>query len=196
MATKKPAASADEKFTNQDFELFPALAAIDAKKYNWYTDLTDEQQKKFVPYMMLHWCSSIKAGGDIGAYYLMSTDYNANKYMFNENIQRHPELQWMMLCSSSPGMSKQLHTWLPHMKEKVVNLKESAAKKDIKDYFTKIYKASPEVIDEAAETYTNIQRHHYKLAQMYPDMKLDDIKALGELVSEQDIKDYEAERGN
>ena len=40
MATKKPAVSVDEKFTNQDFDLFKSLSAIDSKNYNWYKNLT------------------------------------------------------------------------------------------------------------------------------------------------------------
>ena len=196
MATKKAATPNDEKLDRQDFELFPALAQIDAKNHLYYSTLSEEQQRKFVPYMMTHWTSSIKAGGQLGAYYVMSTDFNANTYLFNEYIQRHPELQWMMLCAASPGIGKQLHTWLPHMKEKVAQLKEPANKKDVKEYFTKVYKASADVLEEVAETYTAVQRHQYKLAEMYPEMKIEDIKLLGELVSEQDIKEYEHARGD
>ena len=196
MATKKAAVSADEKFQNQDFELFPALAQIDAKNHLYYSTLTEEQQKKFVPYMLCHWTSSVKAGGNLGAYYVMSTEFNANKYMFNEHVQNHPQLQWMMLCAASPGIGRQQHQWLPHMKEKVTQLKEPANKKDVKDYFSKIYKASPQVLDEIAEAYTHEQRHHHRLAKMYPELKIDDIKALAELVSEQDIENYERDSGN
>ncbi len=94
MATKKPATPSDEKLEQQDFDLFKALDAIDAKNYSWFSKLTEEQKKKFVPYMITHWMSAIKAKGMLGAYYVMSTDANANKYLFNEVIQGHPQLQW------------------------------------------------------------------------------------------------------
>ena len=45
----KEKVSADEKFQNQDFDLFEALNAIDKKDYNWYQKLSDDQKKKFVP---------------------------------------------------------------------------------------------------------------------------------------------------
>jgi hypothetical protein len=51
MATKtaKVAVPADEKLENQDFDLFEALAAIDKKDYHWFDNLSEAQQKKFVP---------------------------------------------------------------------------------------------------------------------------------------------------
>jgi len=195
MATRKSAVSVDEKFTNQDLDLFTALAQIDAKNYNWFSELTDEQKKKFVPYMMVHWMSSVKKSGPVGAYYVMSVDHCANKYMFNESVQDHPELQWLMLCASSPGIGKQLHTWLPHLKDKVTKLKERAQKKDVKDYFSKIIKQETESTIQA-ETFTKSQHHCYNLAKLYPNMKLDDIKLLSELVTEEDIKQYEKDSGN
>ena len=112
MATKTPV---DEKFENVDFDLFEALSSMDKKDYGYYDRLTEEQQKKFVHYMMMHWMSAIKSSGELGAYYLMNTDYTANKYFFNEYVQKHPKLQWLMLCASSPGMGKQFHQWIPHL---------------------------------------------------------------------------------
>ena len=85
--------SADEKFTKQDFDLFEALTAIDKKDYSYFDKLTPEQQRKFVPFMLIHWVSAIKGNKDLQSYYLQSTDYHANKYLFNENVQKHPKLQ-------------------------------------------------------------------------------------------------------
>jgi hypothetical protein len=139
MATKKPATPQDEKLERQDFDLFKAIDAIDAKNYDWYSLLTEEQKKKFVPYMMTHWVSAIKAKGMLGAYYVMSVDANANKYLFNEVIQGHPELQWLMLCASSPGMGKQFHQWIPHLNVKYSKLKEKITKKEVVDYLSKVH---------------------------------------------------------
>jgi len=99
MATKK-STPIDEKFVAQDFDLFDALTAMDKKDYGYYDRLTEEQQKKFVPYMMTHWMSAIKGLGDVQGYYLRSVDYHANKHLFNEYVQKHPKLQWYMLCAS------------------------------------------------------------------------------------------------
>lgn len=197
MATKKPAVPTDEKFTNQDFDLFAALNAIDAKNYTWYTKLSDEQKKKFVPYMMTHWVSSVTKSGPVSQYYLGSTNEYANKYLFDEHVQDHPELQWLMLCSASPGIGNQKHAWIPHMKPRVVALKDRAVKKDVKEYFSKIYTGlKPDVLEQVSDQYTNTQRHLVKLAEMFPNMKRADLELMGELISEEDIKDYERESGN
>lgn len=196
MATKKTATPADEKFTDQDFDLFKAIDAIDAKNYDWFSRLTDEQKKKFVPYMICHWISSVKKSGPVGAYYLMSVDANANKYLFDEKIQNHPELQWKMLCAASPGIGKQFHSWIPHLNNAMCQLLSPATKKEVRDYFQKIYKLDADTLDELATEFTDTQRHQYTLATMYPNMKLEDIKILGDWVTKQDIKDYEKESGN
>jgi len=134
--------SADEKFDKVEFDLFEAITAIDKKDYSYYDRLTPEQQRKFVPFMMLHWISAIKGSGELQGYYLRSVDYHANKYMFNESVQKNPKLQWLMLCAASPGIGKQFHQWIPHMKERVAKLKEKPKAKEIKDYFKKIYPKS------------------------------------------------------
>ena len=193
---KKEKVSSDEKFEKQDFDLFGALSAIDRKDYSWFSKLSEEQQRKFVPYMMTHWVSSVKNTGVMGSYYVMSTDAHANKYLFNEAVQKHPELQWMMLCASSPGMGSQRRQWIPHLNAKIGNLKERAKTKDVKDYFEKIYKNSDSaVIKQAAEEFTSIQNHRYRVAKLYPDMKISDIEILSDLISKEELDRYDRDSG-
>lgn len=197
MATRKPAVPQDEKFENTDLDIFKVLEALDNKDYGFYDRLTEEQQKKFVPYVILHWMSSIKANGMLGAYYVMSTDTNANKYMFNERVQQHPKLQWLMLCAASPGMGKQFHQWIPHLSDKIGQLKTEATKKEVKDYFAKVFAgSSSDDIDDAATQFVKDQRHKVKLSKMFPEMKIADIEVLAQQVTQQDIEDYERECGN
>ena len=40
------------------------------------------------------------------------------------------------------------------------------------------------------------QKKKYYLGQLYPDMKLADIEALNDFVTEEHIKEYEKEKGN
>ena len=184
------------KFEQTDFDLFAALAAIDNKDYGWYNRLTDEQRRKFVPYMMLYWTSTVKGNGEIASYYLMSTDIAANKHMFHERITDHPELQWLMLCASSPGLGKQFHQWLPHLNAKIGSLKAAATRKEIEEYFEKIYRGqNREVINECAAEYTQIQNHQHRLAELFPELKHDDIVALGNITTSDEIKQYETELG-
>jgi hypothetical protein len=196
MATKK-STPVDEKFESQDFNLFDALTAMDKKDYGYYDSLSEEQQKKFVPYMMTHWMSAIKGSGDVQGYYLRSVDYHANRHLFNEYVQKHPKLQWYMLCASSPGLGKQFHQWIPHLGSKVTSLKEPAKVKEIKEYYTKIYpKVDSDDIDEIAKAFVQEHKRKCYLAETYPNLKQSDIEVLSQLVTDEDIKQYEKDRGN
>jgi hypothetical protein len=177
--------------------LFGALEALDKKDYGYFSGLTEEQQRKFVPYMMVHWMSAVKAPGVLGGYYTMSTDTHANKHLFNELVQKHPELQWLMLCAASPGLGKQFHQWIPHLKIAVSNLKEAAKERDVVEYFQKIYRGAGESdIKQAASEWVSTQNHQHRLAEMYPDMKLQDVTTLAALVDGQEIDQYEQRSGN
>ena len=193
----KATTPADEKFEKQDFDLFEALNAIDNKDYGYFDRLTPEQQKKFVPFMMLHWMSAIKANEGLSRYYVMSAAEYANKYVFNENVQKHPKLQWLMLCSASPGLGKQFHQWIPHIKTNVSKLKETAKAKDVKEYFKKVYpKTSDSDLTELSHAFVENQKRRMYLAERFPNMKYDEIELLSELVTDQDIKQYEQDLGN
>ena len=196
MATKKSTPT-DEKFEQQDFELFPALAALDKKDYFFFDKLTEEQQKKFVPFMMTQWMSQIKDNGGVQGYYVRSVDYYANQHLFNENVIKHPKLQWMMLCASSPGLGSKRHQWIPQISKSVRSLKEKATHKEINEYFSKIYtKASSEDLEAITDAYVTEQRKKVYLAKEYPELKHSDIDLLAQLVTEEDIEKYEKGRGN
>ena len=195
MAKEKVAT--DEKFEKQDVDLFDMLAAIDKKDYGYYDRLTPEQQKKFVPFMMIQWISAIKGNSDLQNYYLSSTEYHANKYFFNENVYKHPKLQWLMLCASSPGLGKQFHQWIPNISQKVAKLEAPAKLKDIKEYYKKIYpKADPTDIDEVSKAYVDSHKRKKHLAELFPHLKQSDIETLNEITSDEQIAEYERELGN
>lgn len=197
MATKKPATPKDEKFEKQDLDLFEVLAALDRKDYNYFDKLTVEQQKKFVPYMMTHWMSAIKGSEGLSRYYVMSVNEYTNKYLFNEYVYKHPKLQWLMLCASSPGMGKQFHQWIPHLSEKVTKLEETPKQKEVRDYFTKIYpKASEENLYAISEAFVEDHKKKAYLAKRFPTLKLSDIETLASIVTDEEIKQYEKDSGN
>ena len=196
MATKKNI-PVEEKFEKQDLDLFEVLAALDRKDYNYYDKLTEEQQKKFVPYMLTLWMSCIKGNSTLQGYYVMNTEYTANKYLFNENVQKHPKLQWLMLCAASPGIGKQFHQWIPHIRDKVAKLKETAKTKEVKEFYKKIYpKTDEKSLDEFVDAFVEDHKRKTYLAETFPNLKLDDIETLNALVTDEDIKHYERERGN
>jgi hypothetical protein len=189
--------SSDEVFEQQDFDLFRALEAIDKKDYNWFSKLTEEQQRKFVSYMLIYWTSTVKGNSTLASYYLLSTNNYANVSLFNDRVQQHPALQWLMLCASSPGMGKQFHQWLPHLNLKIGTLKSKASVREVAEYFSKIYKGADEsAVKEYASEFTSVQNHKYKIANIFPNMKLEDINVLSNLVTTEEIENYEQESGN
>jgi len=196
MATKSKTPP-DEKFEKQDFDLFEALTALDKKDYGYYDRLTEDQQKKFVPYMMTHWMSAIKGSTELQQYYIMSVEVAMNKHMFNEYVQKNPKLLWLMLCACSPGVGKQSHQWIPHLSTKTTQLKEPAKAKDVGDYYAKIYpKLSPDDNKELTEAFVTEHKKKTYLAKIYPSLKITDIETLTQFITEQDIKDYERDQGN
>jgi hypothetical protein len=187
----------EEKFQNQELDLFETLLALDKKDYGYYDRLSEEQKKKFVPYMMTHWMSTVKSSSDIQGFYVMSTDGAANKYLFNEHVQKHPKLQWLMFCAASLGAGKQYHQWIPHIKIGVTSLRDNAKISDIIDYFTKIYpKLSSDDIMSMSEAYIAEHKKMHFLAKTYPNLKYTDIKTLANIITEADIEKYEKESGN
>lgn len=188
---------AEDKFDKVDFDLFDALNALDKKDYGYYDRLSEEQKKKFVPFMLIHFLSSVKGNRDLQGYYVMSTNHHANKYLFNELIQKHPKLQWLMLVASSPGLGKQFHQYIPHIKDKVAKLREVAKSKDIEEYYKKIYnKANPTIIKELTNEYVSQQKRKVYLAEKFPEIKLEDIEVLNKIITNVEIQQYEHDSGN
>lgn len=190
--------SVDEKFQNQDFDMFDAIKALDKKDYSYFERLSEEQQKKFTSFMLLHYMSAVSnRDKEVERYYLCATNEAANKHLFNEYVMRHPKLQWLMLCSISPGLGQQYHKWIPHIKDKIVKLREPAKVKDIKEYYTKIYPSVPaNDLTSLAEAFVDDNKKKYYLANLYPSLKQSDLETLSQLVTHADIENYERERGN
>jgi len=187
----------DEKLEKVDFDLFEALAAIDRKDYGYYDRLTDEQKQKFNPYMLVIFLSSVTGKVELQQYHLLSTNEFANKHLFNDHIQNHPKLQWLMLCASGLGKGKQFHSYITTIKESVTSLKEKANLKDIREYYKKAHKnISDDDIEELSKIFILIQNKKFELNKRFPDLKLEDIDTLSQLISENDIINYDKDCGN
>lgn len=91
------------------------MRQLDLKNRSFYTSLTDEERKKFSNYLMIRWGATVKGSQDLEEFYVISANERLNKHFFAVN--RHPELQWLMATSVSPGMGSQKHTYLKHKKK-------------------------------------------------------------------------------
>jgi hypothetical protein len=195
MARKAPA-PIEERLERQDLDLFQTLAALDAKNYDFYAGLSDEQQRKFVPYMLAHWMSQVRGSGLLQRYYLASVNETANRHLFDERVQHHPQLQWLMLCASSPGLGRQPHAWVPHLNARYARLQQRLTAKEARDYLDKIYKQDSESVrKELAAHMSSQQQHCYRLAQLYPNMKREDVELLAQHVTGQELDEREEHSG-
>lgn len=96
------------------------MAQFDRKNKGFYDSLTDEQKKKFSPFLMIRWGSSVGGSPDLQAYYLMSCNENLNKHFFDINTTQHKKLQWLLATTVSPDMGNQYHQWIS-LKKKGAN---------------------------------------------------------------------------
>lgn len=194
----KTKATKEEKPTDTDFLLFPALEALDRKDYGYFDRLTEEQQKKFVPFMMVKWFSYVKNNStEKEQFYVLSTNEFANKHLFNERLYDHPKLLWLMLCAASPKIGVMKRTWIPQIREKVTQLKDTISNKEIAEYYTKIYpNTDKQTIDEVGKLFVAQHKKKLYLAEKFPNLKYADIETLSNIITDDDITNYEREYGN
>lgn len=195
--TKSSKPPVDEQLDNQDIDLFKVLDALDTKDYDYFQNLTPEQQRKIVPHVLIQWLSSVSTQGPMQEYFLRMADSNANRYLLDETVNRHPLLQWLMLCTVSPTRKRAYHSWIPRIKERVVTYKEAATRADTKAYFKKAFGVNdPDILDEAATIYMAAQHKKHWIAERFPTMKLQDIEALSAIITEDEMQRYDQDAGN
>lgn len=99
------------------------MAMFDTKNREFFDDLTEDERKKFSPFLMIRWGSLVDGESDLQAYYLMSTNERLNKHFFDINATQHKKFQWLLASTVSPGMGKQSHKWLAAKKKEGNNNK-------------------------------------------------------------------------
>ena len=93
------------------------MAMFDRKRRDFYDTLDDQEKKKFSPFLMIRWGSSVGGNPDLQAYYLMSCNERLNKHFFDVNTTQHKKLQWLLATTVSPGMGNQYHQWITPKKK-------------------------------------------------------------------------------
>lgn len=134
------------------------MAQFDNKNRDFYDSLSDEEKKKFVPFLMIRWGSSVQGSTDLQHFYLVATNERLNKNFFAipATVERnHKKLQWLVATTISPDMGPMRHNWLslkkkdpgansikkqlmeiyPHMKDDEIELMALInTKKDVDEY--------------------------------------------------------------
>ena len=106
------------------------MAQLDRKTRSFWSDLTDEEKKKFSNFLMIRWSSMVSGPRELQEYYVQSCNIHLNRHFFA--INRHPHLQWLCATAVSPGMGPQDHHWIP-------NKKKEGKTNDVKKQLMKYY---------------------------------------------------------
>ena len=95
------------------------MREFDRKNRAFYDELTDEERKKFSPYLMIRWGSAVEGSRELQEFYVIAANERLNKHFFNINTTQHKKLQWLMATAVSPGLGTQRHVWIaPRKKDK------------------------------------------------------------------------------
>ena len=94
------------------------MKMFDHKVRDFYDELTDEERKKFAPFLMIRWGSAVEGSRDLQEFYVIATNERLNKNFFNLSSSKHRKLQWLMATTVSPGLGSMRHNWIaPKKKE-------------------------------------------------------------------------------
>jgi hypothetical protein len=95
-------------------DVMSVLEAIDKNDKGFYANLSEEEQKGFVPKVIIRWLSTLSDNNPNKEYYLLATNDLVNVGMWE--LSKHPELQYLLMTITGIG-KKQYHQWLPTKKE-------------------------------------------------------------------------------
>jgi len=103
--------------TSDKLNIANEMLQFDRKNRAFFDELTEEEQKKFSPFLMVRWGADVQGSAELQAYYLMSTNERLNKNFFDISTKDHKKFQWLLATTVSPGMGKQYHKWLAAKKK-------------------------------------------------------------------------------
>lgn len=93
------------------------MKMFDRKVRDFYDSLDDDEKKKFSPYLMIRWGSSVEGSRDLQEFYVIATNERLNKKFFSINTAKHKKLQWLLATTVSPDVGVQRHTWISNKKK-------------------------------------------------------------------------------
>lgn len=113
----------------EKLDIFKLLRACDKRDMKFYDTLTENEKKTFADRVAMRWLSDVNGQSfNLTAWYLMQTNNNVNKHLWNPSLKDHPKLKYLTMASSGVGfepMSKNQwgkvqnsHQWIPQPKRK------------------------------------------------------------------------------
>jgi hypothetical protein len=108
------------------------MAQFDSKNRQFFDELSEEERKKFSPFLMIRYGSSVSGSRDLQEFYLIATNERLNKRFFAVNTTQHKKLQWLMATTVSPGLGTFRHNWIAPRKKESTN---TAVRKQLAELF-------------------------------------------------------------
>lgn len=108
------------------------MREFDRKNRRFFDELSDEERRKFSPFLMIRWGSSVEGSRELQEFYVIATNERLNKHFFAINATRHKKLQWLMATAVSPDLGTHRHTWIAPRKR---DRSDSAKKKKLRELF-------------------------------------------------------------
>jgi hypothetical protein len=108
------------------------MREFDRKNRKFFDELTEEEKKKFSPFLMIRWGSVVEGSRELQEFYVIATNERLNKHFFDVNTTRHKKLQWLMATSVSPDLGTHRHVWIAPAKR---NSTKNSHQKQISQLF-------------------------------------------------------------
>jgi hypothetical protein len=138
------------------------MKEFDLKNRDFYTDLNDEEKKKFSNFLMIRWGSSVQGSRDLQEFYVISTNERLNKHFFA--INKHPQLQWLCASSVSPGMGTHRHQWISPKKKDENSANAGTKKKQLLTLFPNMKGSDADVLSKLISQ-KDLDEHYRLLGQ-------------------------------
>jgi hypothetical protein len=148
-------------------DIMTVLEAIDKNNKKFYSNLTEEERKAFVPKVIMRWLSAVSDNNPNKEYYLLATNDLVNVGFWE--LTKHPELQYLLMTISGIG-KKQYHQWVS-----AKNTNSKTPKVD--DFLKTIYTVcNQEEFDIIKSQYSNDDIVQLALASGIDDKSVKEIK--------------------
>lgn len=112
--------------TTRKVDIFKVLGNINSKDREYFSELTEDQQKSLHPFVLMRWMSGVKDPLQI-----MLLNEFVNPYVFS--LANHKRLMMDLLTACSPGKFRR-YNWMKSNKQKTSNTPLSLA--IVKEMFT------------------------------------------------------------
>jgi hypothetical protein len=86
------------------------LGAVDARNYEFYENLTDEEKKAFSPYILMRYTANVQGDQSLQEWFLERTNEYVNKNHW-ELSKNHKPLLWKLFAATGIG-SNMYHPYL------------------------------------------------------------------------------------